>query len=210
MSKQNVIRVISGECSNKQKIRGSTFIGRAYKVTNSKEAEDILSRIRKEYYDASHHCFAYKINDGSEKYSDDGEPNGTAGIRIMNAIESASLTNLLVIVIRYFGGTKLGVGPLGKAYSETALELLSAAEKIELKRFQKIRIEYSYNDTSAIHFLLNKYICREIESGYDDGPIINAKISPDSIDLFREELIERTSGNAQLHKLEEEVYLRLN
>ncbi|MDX1699145.1 MAG: YigZ family protein [Melioribacteraceae bacterium] len=209
MTKEEIIKVIAAEYSNKLKVKGSIFLGKSYKVRTSSDAENILSRIRKEYYDATHHCYAYKLNEGSEKYSDDGEPNGTAGIRILNAIESYSLTDILVVVIRYFGGTKLGVGPLGKAYGDTASDLLDSAEKWELKRYEKIRIDYEYDQTNPVHFLLNKFDCRQIESGYDENPYITALITPDKLAIFPNELTEKTAGNAHFISLKEEVYLRL-
>ncbi|MDZ7765436.1 MAG: YigZ family protein [Melioribacteraceae bacterium] len=97
------------------------FIGYAAPCKNDEEAEQILEGKKKQYYDATHNCYAYKILPESIKYLDDGEPSGTAGIRILNAIQHFDLTNLIVISTRYFGGTKLGVGPLGKAYYNSAL-----------------------------------------------------------------------------------------
>ena len=84
------------------KEKASEFIAIVYPVDNKETAVNKLNEIRKKYYDASHHCFAYKLKNGDEKYSDDGEPNGTAGLRILNAIEHFDLTNVLLIVVRYF------------------------------------------------------------------------------------------------------------
>jgi putative IMPACT (imprinted ancient) family translation regulator len=119
------------------------------------------------------------------------------------------LVDILVVIIRYFGGTKLGIGPLGKAYSETAVGLLNSADIEKLQRYEKIKIEYDFDQTNSIHFLLNKFKCKKIENHYEDSPIISALITPSKTQLFRKELIEKTSANARFIKLGEEVYLRI-
>ena len=114
---------------SKFKQKGSIFVGQAYPAGQEKQAEEILELVRKKYHDATHHCYAYRVYAKEEKYSDDGEPSGTAGVRILNAIHHLDLYNVLVISIRYFGGVKLGVGPLGKAYYQSALQTLEQAKK---------------------------------------------------------------------------------
>ena len=98
------------------KEKSSVFRGQVYHCETDNEAANILAQTKKKYYDATHHCFAFKLITEKFKYSDDGEPNGTAGIRILNAIEHFDLINVMVVITRYYGGTKLGFGPLGKAY----------------------------------------------------------------------------------------------
>ena len=105
------------------KVKGSRFIGETELVRNPDEALGALEHIRKREHAATHHCFAYRIGAGSQmtcKYSDDGEPNGTAGRPIHDVLRGRGLTNTLVVVTRYYGGTKLGTGGLMKAYSEAA------------------------------------------------------------------------------------------
>ena len=209
MNDSNKIFVIDQNTTYKIKIKGSQFMGYAYKIENPNEAYDNLGALKKEFYDATHHCYAYITKDGQEKYSDDGEPNGTAGIRILNAINHFSLTDILIVVIRYFGGTKLGVGPLGKAYGETALSLLENSQILELTKFEVIRIEYKYEETSSIHYLLNKFNCRKIINLYKTRPIIECCIEPHLIDDFNSELVEKTAGKVQLERKNKEIYLRL-
>jgi len=93
-------------------INKSNFIAQVYPVSSEIEVKELISEVKKKYYDASHHCFAFKFADGTFRYSDAGEPNGSAGVRIMNAIDHFKLSNQLLIVSRIFGGVKLGVGPL--------------------------------------------------------------------------------------------------
>lgn len=135
------IKTIKNFNQNSFKEKGSEFIAIVNSVDNEETALNQLTEIRKKYFDATHHCYAYKLKSGEEKYSDDGEPKGTAGIRILNAIEHFDLRDVLVIVVRYFGGTKLGVGPLGKAYYNSSIDVLNTSEIITLTLYQSLLIE---------------------------------------------------------------------
>jgi uncharacterized YigZ family protein len=199
MNNSENILVIKSPVTNKYKEKGSIFIGLAERINSASEANDFLQKIRKKYYDATHHCYAYKTLTDEEKYSDDGEPNGTAGIRILNAIHHYNLTNILVVIVRYYGGTKLGVGPLGKAYSNTALSLLEGIEPIILTKYNKIEITYKYEDSSKIHYLLNKFNCKNISNGFDqNSPIITSFIEPINLKVFKYALNENTKGDAKI------------
>jgi len=129
------------------KDKGSRFIGLAYPVKSETEVKEILADIKKKYYDATHHCYAYymgHIGSPSIRMNDDGEPSGTAGKPIYGQILSFGLKNVLVVVIRYFGGTKLGVSGLISAYKETAKITLSNAkiEERKIKDVYTIAFEY--------------------------------------------------------------------
>ncbi len=141
----------------KYKEKGSIFIGQAYPVLSEAEAEEILLNTKKKFHDATHNCYTLKLNNNILKYSDDGEPSGTAGIRILNAIEHFNLSNLILIVTRYFGGVKLGVGPLGKAYYNSAFETLNIAEKIKKQLSVQILLKADVNNIRLIHLALNKF-----------------------------------------------------
>ena len=104
-------------------IKKSRFITKLYKINNVSDVENIINELKKEYKKATHFCFAYSIN-GQEKAFDDGEPSHTAGLPILNIIHMKNLTNTLIVVIRYFGGVKLGAGPLTRAYSKSASEII--------------------------------------------------------------------------------------
>lgn len=112
--------------------KGSRFFGFAHGVASVDEADEIREDLRKQYHDASHQPFAYRLADGTERFSDDGEPHGTSGPSILTQIQTANLYNVQVVVVRYFGGTKLGKGGLARAFSETArlaIENASAEKK---------------------------------------------------------------------------------
>lgn len=204
------INVIGKDYKNKLKVKGSQFLGFAFKVNSVEDAVEHLEQLKKKYYDATHHCYAYKTLEDNEKYSDDGEPNGTAGIRILNAIKNFDLTNILVVVVRYFGGTKLGVGPLGKAYGDTATELLQSVEINNLVLHSSITIPYTYNNLSSIHYLLNKYNCKNIRNIYKNKTEIECLIKPEFIEKFSDELIEKSSGQIKLKNNKINFYLKIN
>lgn len=203
MNNSQKIFVIEEHATNKIKIKGSQFICHAYNIKSASDGQNKLEMIKKEYFDATHHCYAYKIKNGDEKYSDDGEPNGTAGIRIFNAIKHFELTDIIVIVVRYYGGTKLGVGPLGKAYGGTAAGLLKEAKIITKIKYEIILIEYNFDEVNSIHYLLNKYNCKKINNLFNEIPKIECCIEPFHLLNFENELKEKTKGNASFEKKKE-------
>ncbi len=150
---------ISGLSESLYKEKGSKFIGLAYPVKTEEEVKIILDELHKKYYDARHHCYAYIIGPEGEKYraNDDGEPNHSAGDPILGQIRSKDLTNTLVVVVRYFGGTKLGVSGLISAYKTAAAEALEANEIIEEIVKENIAIRYSYENTNEVMRLVKEF-----------------------------------------------------
>ena len=137
------------------KERSSKFLTYAYPVESEEEIKELLDALRKEYYDATHHCYAYRLGAQGEVFraNDDGEPSGTAGKPILGQLLSADLTNCLVVVVRYFGGTKLGVSGLISAYKESAAAVIEEAEIIEKTVDRVFTIEFPYlvmNDVMRI------------------------------------------------------------
>lgn len=128
------------------KEKGSRFLAFAYYVSNEDEIKTHLEILRKDYYDARHFCYAYILGKEKAQFraNDDGEPNGTAGLTILNQIKSKNLTNILVVVVRYFGGTKLGASGLVSAYKIATQEALNNARIIEKIVEQQISIQFEY------------------------------------------------------------------
>lgn len=137
-------------------INKSRFITYVYKVNNKDEIDNILSLLRKEYKDATHHCYAYILGN-LKKASDDGEPAHTAGIPILNVLENKKINNILVVVIRYFGGIKLGAGGLVRAYSNSVAKALDNAVLVPIIKEIKIKIEFSYSNIDNVNYLLKDY-----------------------------------------------------
>ena len=134
-------------------INKSRFITYLYKVKSKEEIENYLTNLKKEYKDATHYCYAYVIGN-KEKANDDGEPSGTAGIPILNVLKRNSLNNILCVVIRYFGGIKLGAGGLLRAYSNSVSEALKVSNIIEYVPTLKIKIVFKYDNLNTINNLL--------------------------------------------------------
>lgn len=135
----------------------SKFIANIFYVENEKEAEEILKKIKKKYYDARHNCYAYRIKNENgilQKQSDDGEPSGTAGSPMLNILEKKELINVIAIVTRYFGGILLGTGGLVKAYSEALKEALRNAEYAQIEQGYILEIITTYEDINKIEHLL--------------------------------------------------------
>ena len=202
----DLIKTIKSKAESKFKEKGSLFEGHVYPISSSGEAENILSEIRKKYYDATHHCFAYQILDENPRYSDDGEPGGTAGIRILNAINHFELVNVLVVSIRYYGGTKLGVGPLGKAYYKSAFDTLSIANIVTKRKYLKAKIIFDFDLTSKIHHFLSLNSANILENAFDKKPQIIFTILENEFKKFETEIIDSTSNRIELSVIENNIY----
>ncbi|NOX66376.1 MAG: YigZ family protein [Chlorobi bacterium] len=202
------INTIQQKAQAEFKEKGSLFVGQVFPIQNSEDAENILSEIRKKYYDATHNCYAYKlISDEDIKYSDDGEPNGTAGIRILNAINHYQLSNVIIISTRYFGGTKLGVGPLGKAYYNSAVSAIEIAEIIVKINYSEVLIEFNYDMTSHVHHFLNQFGAKNIKNLFDEIPKIQCHIKPENLQKLIDELTLVSKGRINITILNENIYL---
>lgn len=195
---QSIIRTIEKQFEIKNKIKDSIFIGRCFPIKTKLEFENIYSLLKKEYYDSTHICYGYKLYNGIKKYSDAGEPNGTAGIRILNAINHFELTNVFVAIIRYFGGTKLGIGPLGKAYYQTSIDLLKSTNVIEQTVVQKAFILFTFDESKLIYKILNDFNAQIISTDYKDKIQITFYISIDLIDELKKMIEENYKNNIKL------------
>lgn len=151
-----ILKSISKNISNEIIINKSKFITKLIKVENEEEIQNKLEMIKKQYKDATHYCYAYIIGN-IKRFNDDGEPGGTAGMPILNVLENKELNNILCVVIRYFGGIKLGAGGLVRAYTNSVTEALNLNEIIEITEGFKINIEFAYDKVKTIDNLLKDY-----------------------------------------------------
>jgi len=188
---------IKADVSATMKVEGSKFIACAYPVDSRQRAEEKLGMVRRQFFDATHHCFAYAL--GSERkefrYSDDGEPSGTAGVRIFSAIESKDLSDVLIIVTRYFGGTKLGVGGLGRAYFESASQVLSLSVIIPKIVGEELEVVFPYDETNGVMNKLSQYNVRIIDTTYDDDVTLRLTVRRGAVPAFIADLTQVTRGN---------------
>lgn len=153
------------------KDRGSRFIAFAFPVSTMAEVSQHLEDLRKRYHDARHHCYAYRLGQtGAETYStDDGEPSHSAGTPILGVIRSEELTGVLIIVIRYFGGTKLGVRGLIEAYRGAAQSALTDTTREEIIPKVTFRLDFPYTLTSTINKVLHPFDTIQLEASYTDS-----------------------------------------
>ena len=152
---EDIYKTIETIAEGIYKEKGSRFISFAYPVMNEDEIKSIVAAIKEKYYDARHHCYAWRLGADKLRFraNDDGEPSSTAGKPILGQIVSHDLTNILIVVIRYFGGIKLGVSGLIHAYRESTIDALSNAVIVEKTVNEQLRIHFSYlvmNDVMKI------------------------------------------------------------
>ena len=185
---------------SKHKIKGSIFIATAISVSSEKEAKDWIKKISKEFFDATHHCFAYKLKIGQSsakggiKYSDAGEPRGTAGSSILSAIESEKLSNVLVVVTRWFGGTKLGTGGLSRAYRLSAQTVLRDCERIKKFVTATLSFQFHISQVSKMHQVLSRFDCRILEESFEEDVTIKAEVRKGNLEKLKRTLLESTNG----------------
>ncbi|TFH01639.1 MAG: YigZ family protein [Calditrichales bacterium] len=156
-SSDNFFTVSATPVSAEIKIKGSKFIGHIFHVVNKSQAESVYDNMRRKYYDATHNCYAYRISADEFRYSDDGEPSGTAGKPIFQVLEGADLIKILIIVTRYFGGTKLGTGGLIRAYGDAAKTVLSQTRIEKKTRYITQNIESAYENLSILLELVSRF-----------------------------------------------------
>ena len=160
-------------------IKKSKFITLLYRINSIDDIDSLLVKAKKDYKDATHYCYAYKI-ETIKKCSDDGEPSGTAGIPILEVLDKKNIDNILCIVIRYFGGIKLGAGGLIRAYTTSVKEALENVDIIELSDGYLVELEVSYDLKKDIEYIFKDNI---IDSNYQDKIIYTLEI--DNLDKLK-------------------------
>ena len=174
------------------KEKGSKFIGFAYPLNSESEIKERLNHLREVHPKATHHCYAYRLGINGENYraNDDGEPSGSAGLPIYNQLLAHQITNVLVVIIRYYGGTKLGVGGLVKAYKESAKYTLEHTSIITKELESKIELKFKFSQQNIIFTLLNKYDAKIISFEAEDICTIEATFKTSKKESISDELSE--------------------
>lgn len=148
----DLYKTIKAPAAGIYKEKGSKFLSFAYPTSHEVDIKEKLNIIQKQYHDARHYCYAWRLDADKSRYrvNDDGEPSGTAGKPIFGQIVSRDLSNVLVLVVRYFGGTKLGVGGLIQAYRAAAADALDNSTIIECKVFDILKVEFAYEQMNSV------------------------------------------------------------
>ena len=172
------------------KEKGSKFLGYAYPVNNERELKDALDSIRTIHPKATHHCYAFRMGLNGENYraNDDGEPSGSAGLPIYNQLLANDLTNILVVVVRYYGGTKLGVSGLVKTYKESAKLTLEESNIVTRELETSININFPFHMQNVIFTVLNKFDAKVVNFDANENCIITASLKKKIQDNLQEAL----------------------
>jgi uncharacterized YigZ family protein len=179
------------------KIKGSKFIAQACPVDSKDDALLFVESVRAKHYNANHNCFAYRIGfEGLEfRASDDGEPSGSAGKPILFSIKKYGLSDVIVVVTRYFGGTKLGVGGLARAYSEAANQTLELCKRKTVHRTIPVRVFCTYEDISAIKRLIEEFGI-SFEEEYTDSVEYLVNVPMSKVEQFADRVTQDTAARA--------------
>ena len=151
-----IYTTLAGDGRGEYEEKRSLFIGQAVHVTTEEAAAAHLKRVRTEYHDARHHVYAYVLRGGAVRYSDDGEPQGSAGRPVLDCIRKAGVEDACVVVTRYFGGILLGTGGLLRAYTKAAAASIAAAGIVSYDRFIEMELDCSYSDYQRVAFELGR------------------------------------------------------
>jgi uncharacterized YigZ family protein len=189
---EDTYHTIAGPATGIYKDKGSKFIAVAHPAATEDEIKTRLEEIRKEYHDARHHCYAWVtgFDKAAHRYNDDGEPSGTAGRPIYGQIQSKDLTNILVVVVRYFGGTKLGVPGLIKAYKTATKEALETADIRTLTVNDVYRLSFEYPLMNDVMRVIKEEDLKVIEQDFR----LSCKLSFSVRKNFSNRIFERFNG----------------
>ncbi len=179
MSEKSTYLTIRNRSEGLYKEKGSKFIGIALPCSTSEDAKELIELIRKEHHQARHFCYAYRFGLEADEYraNDDGEPSNSAGAPILGQLLSFDLTNLLMVVVRYYGGTKLGVGGLINAYRTAAKEAIEAGKIVEREVFDWVWITFEYPDMPNVMNTLKKFNLEMIEHEFEVSCRIKTNLS---------------------------------
>ena len=185
--------------------RKSLFIGQAKPVSTESEAIAFIDSVKKRYPDARHHVYAYVLRDNfTMRFTDDREPQGTAGMPVLDVIRKNGCTDVVIVVTRYFGGTLLGTGGLVRAYTSAALGALEEAEIIRYDIYTTAEISVSYSDYGKISTILSDFGFRIEDTIYDTGVTVSGRIIKSSLENLINQLVEATAGRAKIEIIGEE------
>ena len=193
---------LDGETRIRYEIQRSVFIATVRPVGTFEEGIAFVKRIGKEFSDATHNCYAFLLVNGEQKFSDDGEPQGTAGTPILTAIKNNRLTNVACVVTRYFGGIKLGAGGLVAAYTKATVTALESAKRVEKKESDVFSLTVSYGEYEVVRRIVASVSGKISETDFTDGVTMKLCVPVPRSEAFREKLREAFCGKEELKLLE--------
>ena len=205
------MKTINQEVSAEIVEKKSKFICHLFYIENIQEAEQKIGEIRKEYHDARHHCFAYRVIQEKqiiERASDDGEPSGTAGAPMLQLLSKNELVNVLTVVTRYFGGVLLGTGGLVRAYSQATVEGMQKAGWVNMQLGEVIKLPVSYQNLAYLQYYCRRNDIAILETNFDKDPYIIFEITMDEKQKFLHEMEEKQFSIQKMEIIQEKYMQR--
>ncbi len=192
----NLVKGGEGEIVEKK----SRFIGQIEVVKTEEEAYAFIEKIKKKHYDARHNCFAFSIGEDMplQRFSDDGEPQGTAGKPMLEVINGSGIHNICIVVTRYFGGTLLGTGGLVRAYTDASKAALENCETKLMQRLIPVDIATNYTDMGKIQYILNTAGVNIVDTVFTDEVLIKVELPYDTHSKILSDITEATGARAKL------------
>ena len=175
----------------------SKFIGTLFYITSEEQAQEILKKIKKQYYDARHNCFAYRVmteNGIVERFSDDGEPSGTAGGPMLNILNKNNLCNVLIVVTRYFGGILLGTGGLVRAYSDATTKVIESATLANETMGAEVEVVIDYNELELLKYYCKNNNLNIVNTVYENNIKCYIEVTQEEL----ERLIDKNQNNCNI------------
>jgi uncharacterized YigZ family protein len=200
MDSTDTYRTLGRPAEHRIKVIGSVFLGAAAPVQTQSAAEEFIRSRRELHFDATHHCSAWRLGTRGDRFRqhDDGEPSGTGGRPLLAAIDHAGLTDVVVVVTRWFGGTKLGTGGLARAYGEAAAGALAAGGAEERHELVRMEVTFAHELTSAVMHTAAQAGARIARSAYDTHAHIELEVRRSVAGELRDRLIDATRGAARV------------
>ena len=188
-------------------VKKSQFIANVYPISSESEFKEKVNLIKRKYKDARHHVFAYRLSNGFERYSDDGEPAGTAGIPILDILRGTNLYDVAVIVTRYFGGTLLGTGGLVRAYSDATKLAMDKVEIMQKFLAVQYKLEIPYNDFDVVQHYCSTNGFIITDSSFSDMVVLQIIVKSEDAIRFVDELKEKLEGKVEILKVRDSFYI---
>lgn len=188
-------KTVRAECSVETEVKRSRFIATVCPCTTEQEATEFIARMRKKYWDARHNVYAFSLRqNGTKRFSDDGEPHSTAGLPVMETINHSGITDIAVVVTRYFGGILLGTGGLVRAYSEVARLALDSAETETILPAKQFEISCDYSDYDPLLKILESFETKILSSDFADKVLISVAVKAELFDALKEKCTDQFCG----------------
>lgn len=203
-TKAELYTTLAGEGVDEFEEKRSLFIGHAKHVTSEEEAQDFVKQKKKEYSDATHNCWAYLLKGGIvARYSDDGEPQGTAGVPMLEAIRKSGVSDCVVVVTRYFGGVLLGAGGLVRAYSHGTKIALDAAKIVTYEKYVELSLECTYSDYQRYSVILPTFDAIIDDTDFSDKVVIRFAVKETRAIALSDKITEVSGGRDKVERIGE-------